>query len=199
MTQNPKISATEFYITFPTFAVACKHLGITSKADHLEMIQRHALSSGTQQFRILGTYVFDEDHSKQCAIFPAQSCGFDMTTGTAVKEGKPVLLRDTREWDLVDRKFKSALYVGHRIPSEVGDPRRNPKLKQRSFHFRWIREKEPSTSNWSKEICRLTGVGGSIELVFPTIQVSGDVLCEEMSNMFTESFTSSATSDVMHA
>lgn len=77
LTQNPTLSDTEFFVTFSTFVVACRHLGIRSKADKLEMLQRFGSAENGRVglMRILGNYVFDEDDGNECAIVLGQSCG----------------------------------------------------------------------------------------------------------------------------
>lgn len=100
ITQNPSLSETQFYITFSSLAVACKHLGITSKADQLEMMQRDGFANHglARLLRVPATYVYDEkEEGKECVILPGQSCGVEMQNSSEDNNGVPALVRDTRK------------------------------------------------------------------------------------------------------
>ena len=159
--------------------------------------------SGPQEkyMRLFGSYLYDEeDESNPAGFFIGTSCGKSMQKPTPAQITKDneqdvglryCLVRDSREWNLDDRRFIKPLRLTRRLPSSatgLSADTLNSDMHT-GFHATWKRLQDASTRTWSADIVDSTEVLGKIELCLPYIQVCGKLLCEEFEtyvNVFIE-------------
>lgn len=87
------------------------------------------------------------------------------------------LCRTTKEWNVVDKNFQSAMLLTA-FPSQRMDPWNSGFCRDKYFHPRGCRNKEPNTCG-SGKVVTCVHVPGWVELSFPCLYVLGVVLPEE--------------------
>ena len=187
-TQFPSQTSCEFRILFSTFAELANHLGITSKADRLELVRKCGMGPQGDIVRLLGTYSFDKtEMSKPARIYLGSSCGSIIEVEKSLSSQREnsaaqhhsVLARKSREWNVIDKRFVHDVQMEKLPLPRLSDDT----AEEEAFQIQWRRAPDLATRSWSRALIHSVDVQGWLEVILPFVQMQGRYLCVEIGGL----------------